>query len=80
MLRQPPVPVLRALVQLRAIPAWDVILDMLAAEQAHTLDLLMERQDDAAIRQLQGRARLLKEIRQLAADAPELLAKATGGR
>ncbi len=79
MLSRPSSEALRALVQLRVIPAWADVLKMLEEELDRTLELLVERQDEPGMRQLQGRARLLQEIRQLAEDAPRLLA-APGGR
>ena len=73
MLSKPSSEALRAITQLRAIPAWADVLKMLEAELDTTMLMLIERQDEPSIRQLQGRARLLKDLRQLAEEAPRLL-------
>jgi hypothetical protein len=75
MLVRPDSRLLRSLAVLRNHPSWDTVLDHLIRERAKALEMLAESADEVALRRLQGRAQVLKEVLDLADKPDEFLAK-----
>lgn len=75
MLVRPDARVLRSLIGLSTHPAWDTLLTYLNEERAKTLELLADSIEESALRKLQGRAQVLKEVLELAASPDQHLAK-----
>jgi hypothetical protein len=75
MLVRPDSRLLRSLLTLRGHPGWETVLDHLIRERAKTLELIAESADEVALRRLQGRAQVLKEVLELAEKPDEFLTK-----
>lgn len=75
MISRPTRSTLLALTELSRLPMWKEVDKLLAAEAAETTTRLLSERDDATVRMLQGRGKLLRELQDLVADAPNQLAK-----
>ncbi len=75
MLIRPDIRVLRALAGMRGNPGWDTVLAYLTEERARTLEALAESSDHGALQRLQGRATVLREVLEMAANPDTLLTK-----
>jgi hypothetical protein len=75
MFNRPDPQVLRSISAMQNHPNWDTVLKYLASERQATLERLAESPDTAALHTLQGRAAVLKEILDLAAQAESALKK-----
>lgn len=75
MLTKPKASHLRAAVTLTGLTLWRDFESLIDSEIAGILDLIVESRDMAVLHQLQGRARALKELKQLIVDSPTLLEK-----
>ena len=75
MLVRPDKKLLRTLIELKGFVNWDTVLTYLDDERKQVLELLADSPDDLALRRLQGRARLLKEISELFGSPDEFLNK-----
>jgi len=69
---------MQALSTLSRLPEWMEVNRLLQAELDETAEQLFTAADDAATRKLQGRAKLLRELQNLVATAPDVLAKMRG--
>lgn len=56
-------------------PAWREFENMIDGEITSILMLMVDSRDMAVLHQLQGRARALKELKQMMGDSPSLLEK-----
>lgn len=77
MMSQPTAEQLQALVHLSSTPEWRRIDAIFEGEYLAILDRLVEGPDDLILRRLQGRAKMLKDFRELVASAPTSLGKLT---
>ena len=80
MFSKPTLDFVRALVITTRQPGWPGVKQGIEAELHRTYELMRDTQDIVGLRQLQGRARVLKEFLELAESAPQLLDKLTKGR
>lgn len=76
MICQPTRSQLQALVNISRLPDWKGVAEILDQELALTTDRLIGAQDADATRKYQGRAKMLRDLKLLVADAPDLLVKA----
>ena len=66
---------LRALVRLTRQPDWQEVDSLLSRELLKAKDLLVESPDERVLRALQGRAKMLQDLKALVEAAPEQLEK-----
>lgn len=78
MIDRPTRSILQALTNLSRLPEWKEVDKLLAAELAETTERLYTALDEGALRKLQGRCKLLRELQDLVAQASDKLAKWKG--
>lgn len=78
MLTKPTAQALRSLYSFSRQTGWADVDQMFKDELARTYEMLAESRDDAILRQLQGRAQLIREILSLAQSAQATLEKLGG--
>lgn len=76
MISEPTRSQLQALINVSRLPEWREVAGFLEAELQAATDVLVSHRDADVLRNHQGRAGLLREFKQLVADAPALLDKA----
>jgi hypothetical protein len=75
MLSKPTVAQLRSAAHLGSQSFWKDFESMIDGELVAILNLMVDSRDLAVLHQLQGRARALKELRQVVVESPALLEK-----
>lgn len=75
MLTKPTVSELRALVLITRSGMWPEFNGLLSRELSKAMEMLVDSSDDRALRAIQGRAQMLRDLLALMNDAPERLEK-----
>lgn len=75
MLTKPSAQALRSLTGFSRQTGWAAVDQMFKDELSKTYEMLADSADEALIRQLQGRAKLIREFLSLVHDAPRTLEK-----